>query len=325
MEFTQQYYNARERNVHVWASNLGPTNRRCLVAGCWTDTGHQQISTQMFFLWLNAILEPNPTGLTYVLVWTGPNGPPQMQDTLPVRDFLQSVNTAIFQGAYQHRNSPGFLQEGNYLLFGVAPQTGLRVVLPELKSTPITSRTVTRPANTGTGTGTPRSRRSEAVRMHVRARDRRCRVTGATAPSRPRGTNYKGMQVAHIYPLGYWQNAQRLLSHGTMQILDFSNAKGDVDQNAVLMRSDVHDQFDDYQFGFWPMPNGVALFFRFEMSGAPSILTAAAANLNGPMALLPPGPLGNNAIAAPLPELFQQHFTTGLLWHVRGFGRERGK
>jgi hypothetical protein len=26
---------------------------------------------------------------------------------------------------------------------------------------------------------------------------------------------------------------------------------GDIPENAMLMRSDVHDQFDDYQFGFW--------------------------------------------------------------------------
>jgi len=30
-----------------------------------------------------------------------------------------------------------------------------------------------------------------------------CRVTGTGGPDRDRGPNYKGMHVAHIYPLAY--------------------------------------------------------------------------------------------------------------------------
>ncbi|KAJ7196172.1 hypothetical protein B0H12DRAFT_1038426, partial [Mycena haematopus] len=89
----------------------------------------------------------------------------------------------------------------------------------------------------------------------------------------------------------------------------------------ILMRSDIHDQFDDYQFGFsysCLQENGYNKFYRFEVSGAPSIPKAPAYNLHAPMRLL-------NALGpqqAPIPnELFKHHFITGLLWHFKGFGR----
>ncbi|KAJ7222766.1 hypothetical protein B0H12DRAFT_1224102 [Mycena haematopus] len=95
------------------------------------------------------------------------------------------------------------------------------------------------------------------------------------------------------------------------------DAKGDIDRNAILMRSDIHDQFDDYQFGF-SYENGYNKFYRFEVSGAPSIPKAPAYNLHAPMRLL-------NALGpqqAPIPnELFKHHFITGLLWYFKGFGR----
>lgn len=39
----------------------------------------------------------------------------------------------------------------------------------------------------------------------------------------------------------------------------------------MLMRSDVHDVFDDYQIGYMRESDGRLKLYRFELSGAPSL------------------------------------------------------
>ncbi|KAJ7809333.1 hypothetical protein B0H14DRAFT_3881042, partial [Mycena olivaceomarginata] len=132
-----------------------------LVAGCWTDIGHQRIPMQTFYQWLDAIVYPDPAGLPYVLARQGGNGQHPMHDDVLPTTFQQNVNNAVNLGAFEPRNSTGYLLPGDYFLFRLTPQRTLQRVLPNLKPTPITSRTVTRGA---TGTRTPRNSRSKMVR-----------------------------------------------------------------------------------------------------------------------------------------------------------------
>ncbi|KAJ7243587.1 hypothetical protein B0H12DRAFT_1188514 [Mycena haematopus] len=309
----RRYLNAEKRDVHVWASENSVNGNRYLVAGCWTNGG--RITAQVFYDWLGEILLNRSNG-NYVLVFIGPRTPSVGVETeyMSSQAFQQYVNVSVTNRAYVQAG-PQVLQAGDYLLFRLSAQGQLRRVVPDLRETPITSRTVTRP--TGTGTKKNPHKRSQLVRNDVRARDLCCRATGILVLGRRRGQNFKGMQVAHIYPLGYWNMANRLLSSQVRHHL--AAVKGDHAENALLMRSDAHDQFDDYQFGFWQRNNagpGPA-FYRFERSGAPSIPVLS----NSPMGV----PLGTTATPNFRSELLKSHFVTCLLWHVCGFGRDMNK
>ncbi|KAJ7913078.1 hypothetical protein B0H13DRAFT_1874243 [Mycena leptocephala] len=267
------YLNARERNVHVWASQLSRNNRPCLVADC--GSGSQ--------------------GATYVLVAAG-------NHTIMTAAGLFVMGPAAFNAhvnacrsrPHEQFNSTASLLAGDYLLSQATHQS-FQPAIPVLKTATITSRITTR---SQTGTHTPRDARSRVTRRAVRERDFRCRVTGAMAPARQRGPNFKGMQ------------APSMLSSATRN----SMGNGDKPENAM---PDVHDQFDDYQFGFWPDGQTVFRFYRFENSGAPSIGPGATAVPMFPR-------LGAPATLEPIGELLRAHFITALLWHVAGFGRRQG-
>ncbi|KAJ7738072.1 hypothetical protein DFH07DRAFT_984486 [Mycena maculata] len=296
MEWQGPYLNAGERNVHVWASQMGRNNRPCLVAassvspGCWTDG---MITVQTFYEWLAEIVVPPLQGAgTYILVAAGNNTirTPAGQLAMAPTAFNAHVN-ACRSGPYQQSNSTASLLAGDYLLF-LSTNLGCQRAIPVLKTATITSRTITRGQ---TGSQTPREARSRVTRRLVRERDFRCRVTGVGVP------------------------APRMLSPATRANI----GNGDKPENAILMKADVHDQFDDYQFGFWSFNSRnvaqdgqVLRFYRFESSGAPSIGPGVTA---APMLAR----LGGPATPDPIAELFISHFTTALLWHVAGFGRDR--
>ncbi|KAJ7733837.1 hypothetical protein B0H14DRAFT_513104 [Mycena olivaceomarginata] len=281
MEWTGQYLNLGERNIHVWATQYGPHGKRCLVGGCWNDGG---ITIQTFHEWVEEIISDD---LNWALVFAGPNT--------------------------QHMLPPAFdahaMPLGDYFMYRVA-SNGLRPFRPKFRKLYINSRTVTRG---GTGTNTPLNSRRHITRQTVRLRDLACRVTGIGVMQRLRGINFKGMQVAHIFPLGYMSKASKVLTDATVAAL----GTGDIPENAMLMRSDVHDQFDDYQFGFWQTgTHGPFVFYRFERSGAPSVAHGSATQMFPQLGVAPPSPTA---------ELLENHFITGLLWHVRGFGRDMGQ
>ncbi|KAJ7719701.1 hypothetical protein DFH07DRAFT_310028 [Mycena maculata] len=226
---------------------------------------------------------------------------------MPTGIFNAHIN-ACMNRMPEQPNSTASLLAGDYLLFQINGQAMERA-LPRLRSPVITSRNVTRSV---TGTNTPRNSRSQMTRHSVRERDLQCRVTGTVVPMRERRPNFKGMQVAHIYPLGHMNKARSILTSATRQSL----GKGDIPENAILMRADAHDQFDNYQFGFWP-DHGVFRFYRFERSGAPTIVQGST---------VPMYPrLGTITTAEPIAELLRTHFITALLWHVAGFGRSMGR
>ncbi|KAJ7752216.1 hypothetical protein DFH07DRAFT_960648 [Mycena maculata] len=93
--------------------------------------------------------------------------------------------------------------------------------------------------------------------------------------------------------------------------------RGDHPGNAILMRNDAHDQFDDYQFGFWPDSQNVLRFYRFERTGAMTLQQVCGSHL------FPS--LGTQAVPQPIVALLCSHFVTALLWHVAGLGRPMGK
>ncbi|KAJ6629057.1 hypothetical protein B0H10DRAFT_1987715 [Mycena sp. CBHHK59/15] len=302
MEWTapNQYVNMGERNVHIWASRLGSNGHRCLVAGCWTD-GNLTVGT--FYEWLDHIAVQGQS--PYALVAAGLNA-----GSMPIQAFIAHANACRSQ-IPQPRNSAAPLPQGHYFLFKLNVAGGLPMdpVVPLLNVPLFTSRTLTRGA---TGTNTPRNSRGSQLRTAVRLRDLRCRITGTQAPQRTRGMNFKGLQVAHIFPLGHMRKSTTL-PHNVRTTL----GNGNTPANAFLMRSDLHDQFDDYQFGFWWHQNGWRIY-RFESSGAPGL------GQPGNWGMFP-SLGGTHTTPDPMPELFATHFVTCLLWHVRGFGREQGQ
>ncbi|KAF7333228.1 HNHc domain-containing protein [Mycena sanguinolenta] len=300
-EFTNIYHNADQRNVHIWASEISPLGRRYLVAGCYNEP-NRPIPVSTLYAWLDIIMQKNDLG-TYVLGYLGPTTQQAVPEIVPypLMTFQQNVLTA--RNHIIARDDPGAIMPGDYFVF-LRARSGLRRTVPTLERIVISSRTVTQGA-TGTQTAGGATTRRASVRNQVRLRDGQCRVTGQPAPLRNRGgRNYRGLQVAHIYPLAWWNKAKDLILDKTIyKLLD--RFHGDMIENAILMRSDAHDQFDDYQFGYWPR-EGYRLYW-FELTGAPSVLHA-------PMALV--GPRHNQ-----WEELFEQHFETCLLWHFMGFGR----
>lgn len=53
---------------------------------------------------------------------------------------------------------------------------------------------------------------SQVTRNEVRKRDQKCRVLGQHAHTRTRGTNFVGLEVAHIYPIG-WVDKVSISNH----------------------------------------------------------------------------------------------------------------
>ncbi|KAJ6580306.1 hypothetical protein B0H10DRAFT_1962590 [Mycena sp. CBHHK59/15] len=134
----------------------------------------------------------------------------------------------------------------------------------------ITMRSISR-SGTASALNTEGNRKDGVIK-DVRTRDRKCRATGQVAPYGSRGLNFSGLEVAHIYPLGSVEKILIILSRFEFRVsvsrsvclgctsrspvhplgLPFSPRKKDIDivQNAMVLRGDVHSQFDEYQFGF---------------------------------------------------------------------------
>jgi hypothetical protein len=91
--------------------------------------------------------------------------------------------------------------------------------------------------------------RVEAFRDAVRLRDRRCVITGEEYLD---DDNWRGFEAAHIFPLAYeqyWteQNYGRWIS-----IIPDKGGTINSIQNGLLLRSDIHQLFDFYDFSINP-------------------------------------------------------------------------
>jgi hypothetical protein len=87
----------------------------------------------------------------------------------------------------------------------------------------------------------------------VRARDLRCVITGQRAP-RPASGRWEGLQAAHIFPLGHEGLWNQLNYSSLITIPPASAVAGSINsvQNGLLLRSDIHDFFDSYDFSINP-------------------------------------------------------------------------
>ncbi|KAK6997035.1 hypothetical protein R3P38DRAFT_3221613 [Favolaschia claudopus] len=362
-EFTEdmESYNCGLRNIFIWASELGTNGYPCLVGGCYTDG---KLQNSILHEWTNEILLRKATGtpVEYALVyvnkpvtkrWEGPKMNCRLEFTQYLEDFLALPEIArhdpsiVFQWDGPKKKlaplaSATTAQEGNYFLCELSRARGrVSAANPDLTELLIKSRT----ANEARSQGVKKeaSHRSPKTRQEVRDRDACCRVTGTKVIVRVRGDNYKGFQSAHIFPLAYWYKAKEIFKSMKMEELfnslatvkdengDMRDVKADLPENAFLVRSDVHDQFDDYQCGYW-MVNGVLILFRIEKNGAPSVpddlfgkpLRPAQGNpIRAPKGK---GEKATNTkgskIKEPDPRLFKVHFVTALRWHFAGFGRD---
>ena len=93
--------------------------------------------------------------------------------------------------------------------------------------------------------------RHETFRHAVRARDRRCVVTGKRALLAYKN-GWTGFEAAHIFPLvyqGYWNDP-----NFSRWITTIPTAGGPINsvQNGLLFRSDIHQLFDSYFFSINP-------------------------------------------------------------------------
>ncbi|MCJ1422113.1 hypothetical protein MMC32_008484 [Xylographa parallela] len=105
--------------------------------------------------------------------------------------------------------------------------------------------------------------RHETFRHAVRARDRRCVVTGKRALLAYKN-GWTGFEAAHIFPLvyqGYWNDP-----NFSRWITTIPTAGGPINsvQNGLLFRSDIHQLFDSYFFSINPDDNYKIVYFELD-------------------------------------------------------------
>ncbi|KZT40864.1 hypothetical protein SISSUDRAFT_1043599 [Sistotremastrum suecicum HHB10207 ss-3] len=176
--------------------------------------------------------------------------------------------------------------------------------------------------------------RGEEFRKIIRLRDLACRISGRRAPQLNRGINFDGLHSAHVLAVAHFPVAKRVFREAEQIALKNRYAptgkdlKFDHAWNGLLLRTDIHADFDAYAFGFQRIqgPDQLTPLFRihvFEKDGAISVQ-----DLGMNRYLLPRDGITNQYLAAEYPgnvpdvapEALQQHFRTGLLWHVCGAG-----
>lgn len=140
------------------------------------------------------------------------------------------------------------LLRGNYYVDG-KPLTLILMKAIDLKSTglytvinePVLVRTIS--LSTGS--------RNQSFRKEVRRRDERCVITGTKTLKAYRDI-WRGFQVAHIFPLAYQGHWNQ---HNFARWITIPPANGDTInsvQNGLLLRSDIHELFDDYDISINP-------------------------------------------------------------------------
>src|SRR5277367_6344653 len=87
----------------------------------------------------------------------------------------------------------------------------------------------------------------------VRSRDLRCVITGQRASNAANG-GWGGLQAAHIFPLAYEDHWNQSNYSNLITIPPASETAGSINsvQNGLLLRNDIHDIFDSYDFSINP-------------------------------------------------------------------------
>jgi len=106
--------------------------------------------------------------------------------------------------------------------------------------------------------------RTQSFRDAVRSRDGRCVITGRPARDTPKD-KWRGLQAAHIFPLAYegiWNHSNY---PSLITIPPESEAAGSINsvQNGLLLRNDIHDLFDNYDFSINPDACSPYIFYFY--------------------------------------------------------------
>ncbi|KAJ7798513.1 hypothetical protein B0H14DRAFT_3156889 [Mycena olivaceomarginata] len=318
---TVHYLNEEQRNVHIWNSHpcqlsqAGSATQFQLIASCWVEKPNRSVTTYELYRWLLSMCTPG-----------GANPIQFLENTVNPQDYFHLLklpqdprNGGPFPLADAHLNqdqygfvAPGTqaIQPGHYIMAEVRKSNGQlfrRLHGFQTHDPAITTRSISR-SGTASALNTEGNRKDGVIK-DVRTRDRKCRATGQVAPYGSRGLNFSGLEVAHIYPLGSVEKFRDAFAWDEHQV-----------QNAMVLRGDVHSQFDEYQFGFVTyrdptLPNNSLKrpeIRVFENAGAPSISKHQIHYLQSIQ--LNSGTSDINIV------LLIQHFLTGLLWHVAGNG-----
>jgi hypothetical protein len=105
--------------------------------------------------------------------------------------------------------------------------------------------------------------RTQSFCNAVRSRDGQCVITGKEAPDAA-NDNWNGLQAAHIFPLGYLDHWKESNFPNLITIPPASEKVGSINsvQNGLLLRNDIHNHFDCYDFSINP---DVCLLYIFQI------------------------------------------------------------
>lgn len=202
-----------------------------------------------------------------------------------------------FDTVQQRRGAPcepsaGIVHSGHYILLSSAGEP-LRIGLVP---------TLPRPRNP-THSNTPA--RGSYYRTRGRARDGKCVITNLQTQT------YSRLKVAHIFPRAH--DVEWIRKGFPSKITDTADeadmggrTKIDSVQNVITLRSDLHDAWDNYEFGVDPNNN-----YRI------TAFTNGNADLNGLYLQLDHI---QDPTLRPLDELFTDHFMQGIFKHMKGAG-----
>ncbi|KAJ7074526.1 hypothetical protein C8F01DRAFT_27912 [Mycena amicta] len=232
------YCNQDQRDVHIWASETRPEGpgERYLIGGCHrqhlaTPAGelkasldllgppppnhvqqaphcHQKVLTNSdLYTFLGIMVRDIPPGYHGVLV--GPAtllNAPGLLANMPCESFCDFIGSAIQQASdgtpIVLPSNDTQLASGHYVFFlrPTSSPTQLVKNLPLLNSSNLTSRTIRMRPDTNTARAS--KCRESTLHANVRKRDSPCRASSARVPTRIGPPEYKGFEVAHVFPLG---------------------------------------------------------------------------------------------------------------------------
>ncbi|KAJ7856267.1 hypothetical protein B0H14DRAFT_2578992 [Mycena olivaceomarginata] len=210
-----------------------------------------------------------------------------------------------------------------------------------------TSREVTTAVTPASGTKTPKSgsrtpggsttqqvkeskpsrRQKEATIEAVKDRDGRCRISGVRARFTRQGGNFRGLEVAHIYPIAETEQFRTHFKEEVFSTLynelglktkPYKEFSIDIVQNCLLLRADLHSVFDQYEIAFEHHLReegaherlGVRLLLK---DGAPTL-----PRIKSFLELDIPDPDKKDEMSR---VLYTHHYLTALHWHIAGNGR----
>jgi hypothetical protein len=106
--------------------------------------------------------------------------------------------------------------------------------------------------------------RVQAFTDAIRSRDRRCVITGLEYLD---DDNWGGFEAAHIFPLAY---EKHWITRGFSDWISIIPERGGTinsTQNGILLRSDIHQQFDSYDISINPDDNYKIVCFSRDKYG----------------------------------------------------------